>query len=228
MVQEYGRYFGMPTCCLRGGCLTGPNHSRRRAARLPELPREVQPRRPASTASSATRASRSATTSTRSTSPRFIARVRRRAAAGRGLQPRRRQATTAARSSRRSTASSELTGKPMQYGVRRPEPRPATTSATSAICEDAGALSRVGHHQVARRHLQGDRQRLADADEVGHEMPSSLMNSSLLLGTHIHPATGDAARRQVRAMTCLREICPTTPVNLQFADRVKRAGVRRV
>jgi CDP-paratose 2-epimerase len=27
MVQEYGRYFGMYTCCLRGGCLTGPNHS---------------------------------------------------------------------------------------------------------------------------------------------------------------------------------------------------------
>lgn len=27
MVQEYGRYFEMPTCCLRGGCLTGPNHS---------------------------------------------------------------------------------------------------------------------------------------------------------------------------------------------------------
>src|SRR4029450_10099424 len=27
MVQEYGRYFGMPTCCLRGGCLTGPHHS---------------------------------------------------------------------------------------------------------------------------------------------------------------------------------------------------------
>jgi CDP-paratose 2-epimerase len=27
MVQEYGRYFKMPTCCLRGGCLTGPNHS---------------------------------------------------------------------------------------------------------------------------------------------------------------------------------------------------------
>jgi CDP-paratose 2-epimerase len=27
MVQEYGRYFGMPTCALRGGCLTGPNHS---------------------------------------------------------------------------------------------------------------------------------------------------------------------------------------------------------
>lgn len=27
MVQEYGRYFGMPTCTLRGGCLTGPSHS---------------------------------------------------------------------------------------------------------------------------------------------------------------------------------------------------------
>ena len=27
MVQEYGRYFGMKTCCLRGGCLTGPHHS---------------------------------------------------------------------------------------------------------------------------------------------------------------------------------------------------------
>ena len=27
MAQEYGRYFNLPTCCLRGGCLTGPNHS---------------------------------------------------------------------------------------------------------------------------------------------------------------------------------------------------------
>jgi CDP-paratose 2-epimerase len=26
MVQEYGRYFGMPTVCFRGGCLTGPSH----------------------------------------------------------------------------------------------------------------------------------------------------------------------------------------------------------
>jgi CDP-paratose 2-epimerase len=26
-VQEYGRYFKMPTCVLRGGCLTGPSHS---------------------------------------------------------------------------------------------------------------------------------------------------------------------------------------------------------
>jgi CDP-paratose 2-epimerase len=27
LVQEYGRYFGMPTMCVRGGCLTGPNHA---------------------------------------------------------------------------------------------------------------------------------------------------------------------------------------------------------
>src|ERR1700678_1725795 len=27
MVQEYGRYFGMPTCALRGGCLTAHSHS---------------------------------------------------------------------------------------------------------------------------------------------------------------------------------------------------------
>lgn len=27
IVQEYGRYFNMPTCCLRGGCLTGPSQS---------------------------------------------------------------------------------------------------------------------------------------------------------------------------------------------------------
>jgi CDP-paratose 2-epimerase len=27
MVQEYGRCFGMKTCVLRGGCLTGPGHS---------------------------------------------------------------------------------------------------------------------------------------------------------------------------------------------------------
>ena len=27
LVQEYGRRFGMPTCCLRCGCLTGPHHA---------------------------------------------------------------------------------------------------------------------------------------------------------------------------------------------------------
>ncbi len=27
LVQEYGRYFAMPTVCFRGGCLTGPSHA---------------------------------------------------------------------------------------------------------------------------------------------------------------------------------------------------------
>jgi CDP-paratose 2-epimerase len=27
IVQEYGRYFGIPTACFRGGCLTGPAHA---------------------------------------------------------------------------------------------------------------------------------------------------------------------------------------------------------
>jgi CDP-paratose 2-epimerase len=27
LVQEYGKYFSMPTVCFRGGCLTGPQHS---------------------------------------------------------------------------------------------------------------------------------------------------------------------------------------------------------
>ena len=27
LVQEYGRYFGMNTMCMRGGCLTGPAHA---------------------------------------------------------------------------------------------------------------------------------------------------------------------------------------------------------
>jgi len=27
MVQEYGKYFGIPTVCLRSGCITGENHS---------------------------------------------------------------------------------------------------------------------------------------------------------------------------------------------------------
>ena len=45
MVQEYGRYFGMPTCCLRGGCLTGPNHSGVELHGFLSYLVQVQPRR---------------------------------------------------------------------------------------------------------------------------------------------------------------------------------------
>ena len=39
LTQEYGRYFGMRTGAFRGGCLTGPHHAGRGAARVPQLPR---------------------------------------------------------------------------------------------------------------------------------------------------------------------------------------------
>ena len=67
LVQEYGRYFGMPTACFRGGCLTGPDHS---GAKLHGFLAYLMSARPParSTRSSATKASRSATTSTASTS----------------------------------------------------------------------------------------------------------------------------------------------------------------
>lgn len=41
----------------------------------------------------------------------------------------------------------------------------------------------------------------------------------MLVGTHVHPASGDAARRQRRALDALRDVSPIAPVNLQFADR---------
>jgi hypothetical protein len=40
----------------------------------------------------------------------------------------------------------------------------------------------------------------------------------LLVGTQIHPAEGDAQRRQLRAMARLREFCRWPLVNLQFRD----------
>ncbi len=45
MVQEYGRYFGMPTCCLRGWLPHRSESLRRRAARLHQLPDPLQSRR---------------------------------------------------------------------------------------------------------------------------------------------------------------------------------------
>ena len=68
MVQEYGRYFGMPTVCFRGGCLTGPNHSGAELHGFLAYLARCVARGPRRTASSATRASRCATTSTPTTS----------------------------------------------------------------------------------------------------------------------------------------------------------------
>ena len=67
MVQEYGRYFGMPTGMLPWRLPDRPQPFRRRAARVPRLPGRGPSGRAAPTASTATRASRSATTSIPST-----------------------------------------------------------------------------------------------------------------------------------------------------------------
>jgi CDP-paratose 2-epimerase len=65
MVQEYGRYFGIPTVCFRGGCLTGPAHA---GAKLHGFLSYLM----RCTRSSATMASRSATTFIRPTSSRHL------------------------------------------------------------------------------------------------------------------------------------------------------------
>ena len=85
VVQEYGRYFGMPTVCFRGGCLTGPNHAGAQLhgflAYLMNARSRASPTR-----SSATAASRYATTSTAPTSSRAFAAFHASAARGGRLQ----------------------------------------------------------------------------------------------------------------------------------------------
>ena len=148
MVQEYGRYFGMPTVCFRGGCLTGPNHSGAELhGFLAYLARGVA-RGPRRTGSTATRASRSATTSTPTTSAR------------------RSWPSTSARAPRavynlgggRANSVSmleaiarfeELIGAQARRRVRRPEPRAATTSATSATLRASGPTTPTGSVSIS-------------------------------------------------------------------------------
>ena len=114
MVQEYGRYFGMPTCCLRGGCLTGPESQRRRAARLPQLPGEVQsrgPRVPGLRLQGQAGPRQHPQPRRRPLHPR----IRRASPLRRGLQPRRRQGQFVLASSKRSRSSSAVSGKPQRY-----------------------------------------------------------------------------------------------------------------
>ena len=155
MVQEYGRYFGMPTCCLRGGCLTGPNHSRRRAARFPQLPGQVQPRGPRVQGLRLQGQSRCATTSIRSTS--------RASSTPFGEAPRSARFTTSAAGAANSTSILEafervaaLSGGKMksEYVEQESRRRPHLLHQRSA--QDAGALSVLGHYQVARRYFSGD------------------------------------------------------------------------
>ena len=90
LVQEYGRYFDMPTVCFRGGCLTGPNHAGAQLHGFLVLPHELHRhrravhglrlRRQAGARQHPQRRPRARASTPSTRAPR----------AGRGLQPRRR------------------------------------------------------------------------------------------------------------------------------------------
>ncbi len=105
MVQEYGRYFDMPTVCFRGGCLTGPQHAGAQLhGFLAYLMRCTVDRRPVHDLRLRRQAG-----ARQHPRPRRRARVPglpREPAAGGGLQPRRRAREQRARCSRRSRCAS--------------------------------------------------------------------------------------------------------------------------
>ena len=90
LVQEYGRYFDMPTVCFRGGCLTGPQHAGAQLHGFLSYLMKLHGHRRRRTRSSATTASRCATTSTPHDVVRAFEAFHADPRAGRRLQPRRR------------------------------------------------------------------------------------------------------------------------------------------
>ena len=148
LVQEYGRYFDMPTVCFRGGCLTGPSHAGARAARVPRLPDAVHRDRRRRTRSTATRASRCATTSTAPTSCAAFVAFHRAPRAGGGLQHRRRprqqlldaRGDRAVRADRRARAELDALARAPH---RRPPLVDLATCARSAPTTRIGAQLRV-------------------------------------------------------------------------------------
>ena len=145
MVQEYGRYFGMPTVCFRGGCLTGPNHSGAELHGFLAYLAQGDATRGAPTGSSATRASRCATTSTASTSARPSRRSSRAPAPARSTTSAA-GAPTASRCSRRSSASGELLGGKPDGGPRRRRAPRRPHLLHQRPRAAAGRLSGLGDH----------------------------------------------------------------------------------
>ena len=165
MVQEYGRYFDMKTCCLRGGCLTGPNHSGVELhgflSYLVKCNIEGRTYRIYGYKGKQVRDN--------------IHSLRRRAihrafwqqprigevyniGGGRGR--------TAARCSKRSIASAALTGRPSSTSTSIRTASGDHICYISDLAQDAGALSGVGHHAIARHHLRGDCRRASAAAGV--------------------------------------------------------------
>ena len=175
IVQEYGRYFGMPTVCFRGGCLTGPNHSGAElhgflaylvkgdveGRAVPDL--RLQGQAGARQHPLATTSARAIDGLRRDAARR--ARSTTSAAAGR----------TASRCSRRSTASRSSTGGELETEYVDENRGAATTSATSVGSPPLpGRLSGLEHLAVARRHLRGLCPRAAATPRrIGQPVPAS-------------------------------------------------------
>ena len=143
LTQEYGRYFGLRTGTFRGGCLTGPHHAGRRAARVPQLPR-------------AHRAARRAVHDLRlqgEAGPRpdplgrrdqRVLGLRPGPAARRGLQPRRRQGQRRQPPRVRRAGRRRRPAASARCSPTTSRPGSATTSATTPTWPSSGRTSPAG------------------------------------------------------------------------------------
>ena len=152
LVQEYGRYFDMPTVCFRGGCLTGPEPRRRAAARLPRLPDEVHGR-PATPYTVFGYEGKQVRDNIHSAD--LVARLRRLPRARRARRPSTTSAAGAratARCSRRSTLCERIAGRELDWS--------SATSRGSATTAGGSATSTPFHARLpglgARARRRGD------------------------------------------------------------------------
>ena len=159
MVQEYGRYFNMPTVCLRGGCLTGPSHSGVELHGF--LSYLVKCNLEGKEYTVFGYKGKQVRDNIHSLDVgRLHARVHRQTAVRRGLQPGRRQRSTPAPSWKR-----------FRWWRRSPESRnatamwtrtaSATTSAITAICARCSShYPQLDAHPLSHADLRRDRRRL--------------------------------------------------------------------
>ena len=165
MVQEYGRYFGMKTACFRGGCLTGPGHSGTMLHGFLAYLVKCAVTGDALYACSATRANRSATTSTPTTwsarSGTFFQQPRSAEVYNIGGS---RHAT--ARCSRRSRCASGLTGRPMNWSLRRGQSRRRPHLVDQRRAQFPGPLSGLALSLRHRRDAGGNHRRACVEAEI--------------------------------------------------------------
>ena len=162
MVQEYGRYFGMPTCCLRGGCLTGPSHSGVELhgflSYLVKCNLEGREYRVYGYKGKQVRDN----IHSRDVA-RFAHAFIRAPAAGRGLQPRRRQGELLQHS--RGLQDHGALHRPAPgLLLRRGEPDRRPHRLLQRPAQDEGPLPGLGHHGRPRGHDRPDRRGLARED----------------------------------------------------------------